>query len=206
MILIEFPKPMNSTHIELLCNGFPPVWNFMSVHLPICQFLFQIVFNASPRCTIHQAWGTRQYVQFTFQAFNFIYFFLCEYLNLISSCTAKPPRNHVFHLRFPREWRQYEVVELFKPFGMQVPWSWPYVLTMCICKFIFWNCLQGLCLYHLLMTDQHLSRCIEEIKPKLYWKQWQEMTFTKSHHSLPIRSSLRGTKWLKSHCLYETKS
>ncbi|KAK3931125.1 Poly(A)-specific ribonuclease PARN [Frankliniella fusca] len=30
---------------------------------------------------------------------------------------TKPPRNHVFHLSFPREWRQYEVVELFKPFG-----------------------------------------------------------------------------------------
>ncbi|XP_034248120.1 poly(A)-specific ribonuclease PARN-like isoform X2 [Thrips palmi] len=30
---------------------------------------------------------------------------------------TKPPRNHVFHLKFPREWRQYEVVELFKPFG-----------------------------------------------------------------------------------------
>ncbi|XP_026294026.1 poly(A)-specific ribonuclease PARN [Frankliniella occidentalis] len=36
---------------------------------------------------------------------------------LLGGPDVKPPRNHVFHLRFPREWKQYDIVELFKPYG-----------------------------------------------------------------------------------------
>ena len=44
-------------------------------------------------------------------------FYICFYISF--TFAAVPSRDHVFHIRFPSEWKTLDIIRLFSPFGRE---------------------------------------------------------------------------------------
>ena len=43
--------------------------------------------------------------------------YICFYISF--NVAAVPSRDHVFHIRFPSEWKTLDIIRLFSPFGWE---------------------------------------------------------------------------------------